>query len=186
MEEINAARMTITKNSSLVQPRKPIVVRKSEIGVSPSKRLKDTASPANMSIDLRKRRIQPNRWLDCIDRFADELQNVKVPATDTLVLKENIKVAVIDDGVDIHIESLQGKVIGGESFDRTYLDGNGTSPYYISGGGHGTMMADMICRVCPTARLYVCKLEMHPDPDGGGRQISAESAALVSSYKCCL
>ncbi|GLB00822.1 hypothetical protein AtubIFM57143_010187 [Aspergillus tubingensis] len=179
VEEINAARRTITKNSSIVEPRKPIVVRKSEIGVSPSKRQKDTASPANMSIDLRKRRIQPNRWLDCIDRFADELQNVKVPATDTLVLKENIKVAVIDDGVDVHIESLQGKVIGGESFDRTYLDGNGTSPYYISGGGHGTMMADMICRVCPTARLYVCKLEMHPDPDGGGRQISAESAALA-------
>ncbi|GLA21359.1 hypothetical protein AnigIFM62618_010666 [Aspergillus niger] len=179
LEEINTARRNITKNSSLVEPRNQIVVRKSEIGIIPNKRPKDTASSANVSIDLRKRRIQPNRWLDCVDRFADELQNVKVPPTDMPMLKEIIKVGVIDDGVDIHIESLQGKVIGGESFDRTYLDGNGTSPYYISGGGHGTMMADMICRVCPTARLYVCKLEMHPDPDGGGRQISAESAAMA-------
>ncbi|GKZ36540.1 hypothetical protein AbraIFM66950_007660 [Aspergillus brasiliensis] len=179
VEEINVARRNIIKNGSPVGPRKSIVVRKSEIGISPNKRPKDTASSANVSIDIRKRRIQPNRWLDCIDRFADELQNVKVPPTDMPMLKENIKVAVIDDGVDIHIESLQGKVIGGESFDRTYLDGHGTSPYYISAGGHGTMMADMVCRVCPTARLYVCKLEMHTDPDGGGRQISAESAALA-------
>ncbi|KAH6850143.1 hypothetical protein B0I37DRAFT_106438 [Chaetomium sp. MPI-CAGE-AT-0009] len=45
-------------------------------------------------------------------------------------------------------------------------------------------MADMICRVCPTAKLYVFKLETHPtqDPVVEGQthdQIVAKSAALA-------
>ncbi|RAK99153.1 subtilisin-like protein [Aspergillus ibericus CBS 121593] len=177
--EINAARRHGAVNGNQIQQRKPIVVDKLEIRASTYGRHANTVGPPNVLANIGKRRLQPNRWLECIDQFADEIQNVKVPLTDIPALKGDIKVAVVDDGVDIHIQSLQGKVIGGESFDRGSLDGYGTSPYYISGGGHGTMMADMVCRVCPTAKLFVYKLEMHSNPDGGPRQISAESAALA-------
>ncbi len=92
---------------------------------------------------------------------------------------------MIDDGVNLDIPTVAGKVIGGSTFDRGDPDENGPSPYFISSSGHGTVMADMICRVCPmTAKLYVFKLEtyLNQDPLGQSQthnQIVAQSAALV-------
>ncbi|KAL2871407.1 S8 family peptidase [Aspergillus lucknowensis] len=143
--------------------------------------LHQQASNAKAVINGNERNLQSNRWLDSMDRFVDELQNIRIPETTQKYLAKDLKVALIDDGVDIHVESLRGKVAGGDTFDRSYLDANGPSPYYHSSRGHGTVMADMICRMCPMARLYVYKLETYPDlvNNQGKDQISAESAAAA-------
>ncbi|KAK0610002.1 hypothetical protein B0T17DRAFT_658553 [Bombardia bombarda] len=123
-----------------------------------------------------------HKWLDCMDKFADEIQGVAVPDTAEELLRKDITIALIDDGVNPETESLRGKVIGGDTFDRGFPHDNGPSPYYVSSRGHGTVMADMICRVFPLAKLYVLKLEAHESPeaiDGHRNEISAQSAALA-------
>ncbi|KAI1124133.1 hypothetical protein F5Y10DRAFT_280401 [Nemania abortiva] len=131
-----------------------------------------------------QRNLSAHRWLNCMDTFADEIQNVAVPPTQQDKLKRDITVALIDDGVNIGVPTVAGKVVGGATFDRGGPGENGPSPYFLSASGHGTVMADMICRVCPTAKLYVFKLETHAtqDPITEGQahnQIVTKSAALA-------
>jgi hypothetical protein len=113
-----------------------------------------------------------HRWLTCMDEFADFIQNVKSP----LPLREEVTIALIDDGVDINEQSLDAKIIGGRSYCQR--DKFLSSPHYVSNGGHGTLMATLICRVCPKAQLYVVKLDEHMS-EKMKRQISARSAARV-------
>ncbi|KAG8677773.1 hypothetical protein FPOAC1_003801 [Fusarium poae] len=135
-----------------------------------------SANSQNRTNDMNE---QSNKWLNCMDSFADEIQNIRPELTKSV---QDIKVALIDDGVDPHVESLRGKIHGGESFDTA--SENGPSPYYTSVRGHGTVMADMICRVCPMAKLFVYKLETHSSLISttnirGQEQIAAETAALA-------
>lgn len=75
-------------------------------------------------------------------------------------------------------ESMFHRVIGGKSFCLRDEEQDFYSSYYVKGGGHGTAMADLICRVCPKAKLHILRLEDHLA--GKGRQITARSAAKVS------
>ena len=50
----------------------------------------------------------------------------------------------------------------------------------MTSGGHGTVMASLICRVFPKAQLYVVKLDEHIS-ENMKRQITAKSAAKVVS-----
>ncbi|RAH42554.1 S8 family peptidase [Aspergillus brunneoviolaceus CBS 621.78] len=92
------------------------------------------------------------------------------------VMDEDVRVALIDDGVDIEEKTLRGKIIGGRSFcPRDYAQ-HLQRPFYVSGSGHGTVMASLICRVCPTAKLFVVKLAEHVS-ENSTRRITAKSAA---------
>jgi hypothetical protein len=186
LEDIDAARRNQEEqeaNESEEVPKRKIFVYRGEENALNSEQLVQSG-PSKTSSNTNERNLQSNRWLDCMDKFADEIQNVKFPSANDVILKNDIKVALIDDGADPYVESLRGKIKGGESFDRGYPYGNGPSPYYTSSKGHGTVMADMICRVCPMAKLYVYKLETHSSTNPATQtqtndQISAESAALV-------
>ena len=120
-----------------------------------------------------------HKWLNCMDSFSDFIQNVKPPGD----LFESITVALIDDGVT-HVDdpALYPRIKDGRSFSAK--DGL-TMPYFVSSGGHGTLMASLICRICPTVQFFVVKLEQSDT-----KQITAESAAkvrpLVSSAQTCL
>lgn len=115
-----------------------------------------------------------HKWLTCTDEFADFIQNVDPPRE----LPEPVTIALIDDGVDINEQSLHGKIIGGRSFGLRNSFEKLSKPYYVSSGGHGTVMASLICRVCPKTQLYVLKLDEHLS-EHSTRQITAESAAKV-------
>jgi len=117
--------------------------------------------------------LQSHRWLRCIDAFADQMQNLSEPPTSEPELKGPIMVALIDDGVNNCHPALRGKIHSGMSFHR---GGTLPVPYYVSSTGHGTVMASMICRVCPTARLQVFKLDTYQSEDNVA-QITAKSAA---------
>ncbi|PYI14016.1 subtilisin-like protein, partial [Aspergillus violaceofuscus CBS 115571] len=114
----------------------------------------------------------PHRWITCMDNFADFIQNIRSPVGSM----EDVRVALIDDGVDIEEKTLRGKIVGGRSFFPRDHAQNLQRPFYVSGSGHGTVMASLICRVCPTAKLFVVKVAEHVSASSG-RQISANSAA---------
>ncbi|KAF4994268.1 hypothetical protein FGRMN_5906 [Fusarium graminum] len=90
-------------------------------------------------------------------------------------LQKPVVVALIDDGVDICDPAFAGRAIEGVTFD--YQDSATMGQYYISGKGHGTEMARMICKVCPMANIYSIRLKTHSSPDKGGLTIDAVSAA---------
>lgn len=89
---------------------------------------------------------------------------------------KQIRVAVIDDGVNIDSDDIAGNVEDGE----TFYDNSGHWPgYYQSSYGHGHLMACLIRDLCPRVKLYIAKLnELWTD---GKPRITAESAAEVCS-----
>lgn len=109
-----------------------------------------------------------------MDDFADFIQNVVPP----LPITQPVTIALIDDGVDVNEPFLHAKIIGGRSFCQRDRFQNLSMPYYVTSGGHGTVMASLICRVCPNAQLYVLKLDEYMG-DNQKRQITAKSAEKV-------
>ncbi|KAI0146018.1 hypothetical protein F4776DRAFT_609046 [Hypoxylon sp. NC0597] len=136
-----------------------------------------TDSVAN-GVDAVRDPYERNKWIASMEEFADFLQTAErnVDIEPPLTLKHPITVAIIDDGVDINDQTIQSRVIGGRSFCHRDEEQNLNQPYYVSGGGHGTAMAGLICKVCPNVRLYILRLdEYFIEP--GKRQITAKSAA---------
>ena len=117
-----------------------------------------------------------------MEEFASFLQSAERNAEPRVALKYPVRVAIIDDGVDINDQAVQSKIIGGISFCYRDEEQNLNQPYYVSSGGHGTAMAGLICKICPNVQLYVLKLNEHY-VEQGKRQITASSAARVSQRK---
>ncbi|KAM0436593.1 hypothetical protein ACHAPT_002301 [Fusarium lateritium] len=110
--------------------------------------------------------IYRNRWLEAVEKFVQK-QVVPGNASD----KDVIKVALIDDGVDV-------RQFGGEVVPPGWPPVKPTSngkPWYHSEGGHGTSMAKMIIKMCPRVRLMVAKLE------GKDPATSVDSAANAAA-----
>ncbi len=94
-------------------------------------------------------------------------------------LETPIKVAIIDDGVDV--KDLECTFIGGRTFCTRDEEHNLNHPYYVSGAGHGTIMAKNIFSICPGAEFYVLRLDDHAHPsEENVRQITPSSAAKAS------
>lgn len=100
----------------------------------------------------------------------------KFPKDKRIKQLEDIKVAIIDDGVDGFDPTVSQSIANGVSFCRGSSDL--VQSYYVSSGGHGTMMARLILRMCPTAKLYVARLQEYRSTSGK-RFITAESATEV-------
>lgn len=94
-------------------------------------------------------------------------------------IKEPIRVALIDDGVDCM--DWNYPLLGGRTFYPRNEAENLNHPYYASATGHGTDMAKLINFMCPRAQLYVLRLENHLSEDGV-LQLTAKSAAQVNSF----
>jgi subtilisin family serine protease len=92
-----------------------------------------------------------------------------------------VKVALIDDGVDASHLYLRDNIKGGVTYCTSYRGKkNVTSSYYASSSGHGTLMATLICAVCPFASLYIAKLDDQGASEGAA--FTAKSAANVRSF----
>ncbi|KAK6330871.1 hypothetical protein TWF718_003068 [Orbilia javanica] len=120
-------------------------------------------------------------WLKTMDHFVECILQL-LPEDP----KKDIKIAVIDDGVDASLESVKGKIASGNSFCPYPNSNDLISSYFVpSSTSHGTIMADLICRICPRVKLYVARLDegyaLH-----GKRQITAKSAAAAIRWavKC--
>jgi hypothetical protein len=109
-----------------------------------------------------------------MDKFATFIRNIKTDQG------KGIKVAVLDDGIDMLRPEFRESVKEGISFfaptNRTTCN---VGPYYFSSRGHGTLMALLIRRVCPKAELYIARLNQGNSQEGNRIQLTADSAAKV-------
>ncbi|KAI0906245.1 hypothetical protein F4823DRAFT_90753 [Ustulina deusta] len=124
-----------------------------------------------------------HRWITSMEEYASFLQTAQREWCTDLgegqeksPLKYPVTVAVIDDGIDVHDPMVQSRIIDGRSFCSRDEEQNLNQPYYVSGGGHGTAMAKLICKVCPNVQLYILRLDEYV-MEAGKRQITAKSAA---------
>lgn len=117
-----------------------------------------------------------HKWLSYMKDFADVHQHIELDDTGS-ALGNPITVALIDDGFDIKEQALINRVVGGQSFCRNNSK-NRHAPYFVTSSGHGTVMANFICQICPKVKLFVLRLDEHISPQGH-RQITAESAEKV-------
>ena len=110
-------------------------------------------------------------WLLCMERFAIFIKNYDDPSERL----PEIKVALIDDGVDATHGSLSRCIADGVTYlrrtERLY------SPYYKSTRGHGTVMATLIRKICPGAKILVARLD--EERTNNGHEITAASATKV-------
>ena len=146
---------------------------------------KDSPDPVLASNQV----ITSHQWLDCMDLFASKFKPFwEQTLAEFLTLRgeragetaegveKDVVVALIDDGVDSCDDALAGQILDGKTFD--YQE-DSMGPHFVSAKGHGTVMASMISRVCPMAKIYPIRLKTRQGEDGKS-QIVVKSAALVS------
>jgi subtilisin family serine protease len=94
-----------------------------------------------------------------------------------------VKIAVLDDGIDALHKRFEGSIAGGISFcewRREGVETDGMKSHCFSSTGHGTEMADRIRQVFPKAKLYIARLDVK---SGEKRtpEITAKSAVKVGT-----
>lgn len=120
-----------------------------------------------------------HEWIQCMKDFRkllyDAERSFEGPNVNQSI--EQIKVAIIDDGVDM--KDLNYHFIGGKSFCVRSEDQGLVDPYYMSRTGHGTTMTKGIEFMCPQAHFFVLRLEDCESEDETRLNITARSAAKV-------
>ncbi|KAJ5875169.1 uncharacterized protein N7473_012516 [Penicillium subrubescens] len=111
-------------------------------------------------------------WLECMDVFVKKFRTVADPDN---ISGKPIVVALLDDGVTLPHEGADSRLFDGTSF-QTYDGDQRVSPFWISETGHGTLMAQLIHRICPKAMIKVLKLQTRPTANLSKVQIVESSA----------
>jgi hypothetical protein len=117
-----------------------------------------------------------NEWIQTMQTFASNLANicssVKLPTTE-------VRVAILDDGIDWFFA--KETKCSGQTFYASRDQGHdGRKPWYASSTDHGTLMAALVRKICPEAKLYIARLDQ-TKTDKGRFQPTAASAAKVSN-----
>ena len=140
--------------------------------------------PADGARQERSKDRDGHEWLKIMDRFTQGIRELHPDQTKSNdlpdALKQEVRICLIDDGVDfddrVGVRMEPGRAFGTESSND--LPGM-TVPYYHSATKHGTLMARMILRVCPNARIVPYRLDTRLGEDGL-MYPTAKSAADVS------
>ena len=140
--------------------------------------------PADGARQERSKDRDGHEWLKIMDRFTQGIRELHPDQTKSNdlpdALKQEVRICLIDDGVDfddrVGVRMEPGRAFGTESSND--LPGM-TVPYYHSATKHGTLMARMILRVCPNARIVPYRLDTRLGADGLMHP-TAKSAADVS------
>lgn len=135
-----------------------------------------------------QRRVDAHKWMECMNAFSEAFRQVighkdmKKPGQD--ILSNPIKVALINDGADITHTDLTGTKFEGGSFDHEQdQDDWHVNPYWYSAGGHGTLMARFIHRICPSAKICIIKLKTMATSNSPKLQIDPRSAIKIGTYR---
>lgn len=89
-----------------------------------------------------------------------------------------VKIGIIDDGIDDRLPIFRNRIAGGKSFLKRPDRADRTIDYWVRPGGHGTQMAKLVCQIFPHARLYIIRLD-EGEGEKGERQIKIDSAIKV-------
>ncbi|EPS42019.1 hypothetical protein H072_4034 [Dactylellina haptotyla CBS 200.50] len=109
-------------------------------------------------------------WIEKMSKFRECVQEV-IDSISPMASQPVIKVAVIDDGVNIVDNGVQG-IEKGESFDT------GGQLYFSEKCKHGTHMVSSLRDVCPKARIFVARLDDSRKQDGQRFTVSSAIRAL--------
>jgi hypothetical protein len=138
---------------------------------------------------LQKPHVDPHRWMDSMERFANSFRQIHELRKEQQDPKlDPVKIALIDDGVDTAHSDLRGvnnRYLRGMSFDDGEAGPGRVSPYWNSASGHGTLMARLIRRICPSAIIYVIKVRTTSTVNSNKVQIGIEStikASIVGAF----
>jgi len=127
--------------------------------------------------------LQRYDWLTIMDNFAAGMRCINLEQDEMHWRHADVRVALIDDGVEITNANLTDRVYNGWTCESGYkgdgLDGI-PRPHTSSETQHGTFMASTIVRVCPKARIFVFRLDVATIGDDGRAHFTAKSAADVS------
>ncbi|KAK1252160.1 hypothetical protein MKX08_003347 [Trichoderma sp. CBMAI-0020] len=126
-------------------------------------------------VDRSTEKRPESKWMKTMKEFGEFLSRIKLAPTKSSAISP-IKIAIIDDGIDMTLDLFANKVHGGESFYGLGDLSGHQGVYYVPSGPHGTLMARLICEVCPVVKLYIAQLEVLPGHDGR-RSFTEESAA---------
>ncbi|PTB47926.1 hypothetical protein M431DRAFT_501633 [Trichoderma harzianum CBS 226.95] len=120
-----------------------------------------------------------HKWLDSSDNFRKILHGIDDEATEV----RPVKIAIIDNGVDAALSILNGKIANGASFfpNKNINTGNDMDhyyPYYVASNtlNHGSLVATLVCKMCPKVKLYICRLDEKMSRMGESRYLTMESA----------
>jgi len=150
-----------------------------------------TSEPITMTTASVNATNVTHKWLDSIDEFATEMRDlwshILEEQKDQKIKMKEVKVGLIDDGIDLYDHAIfNDKILDGRTFGYT-TDGEIAKPWYVSENKHGTIMADMILRVCPMAKIYPLRLDTATQKTEGSIRIMPESGAEVCTliaYDC--
>ncbi|KAI1820131.1 hypothetical protein F4861DRAFT_88862 [Xylaria intraflava] len=77
----------------------------------------------------------------------------------TWVEPSEVEIAVIDDGIDATTAGLQPRIARGATSCPYPHSSELVNSYFVPSGKHGTLMAQLVCRLCPDVKLYIARLE---------------------------
>ncbi|KAF5673912.1 intracellular serine [Fusarium heterosporum] len=134
-----------------------------------------------------ERPVDPHRWMQSMGNFSEQFRQLSClrdKITDPAL--EPVEVALIDDGADItrgDLGNITGEKFPGKSFCY-YQEGSTwrVSPYWDSSSGHGTLMARLIHKICPSAIIHVIKLQTFAVENSNSIQINPDSAIKAIEY----
>ena len=86
-----------------------------------------------------------------------------------------IKIAIIDNGIDATWPEIDRRIAKGKSFYRYPNSTEFTNAYFVPSGLHGTLMASLICKICPKPELYIARMEERPTEKGLARYTIASA-----------
>ncbi|KAI1125165.1 hypothetical protein F5Y10DRAFT_13996 [Nemania abortiva] len=135
--------------------------------------------------------IKDHQWLEYMDRFSTGI--FSLPPDDEYInsvpnlpaeLRRDVRICLIDDGVDIQHRSIMERIEGGGrafgAYTRDEYRGM-ARPFYDSTTNHGTLMANMMIRVCPFAKIASYRLDTRRGEDNR-IHFTAKSAADALEY----
>ncbi|KAF4961920.1 hypothetical protein FSARC_9961 [Fusarium sarcochroum] len=137
--------------------------------------------------ERQERHVDPHKWMQSMGNFAEQFRQVLFAGKEDIDPSvEPVEIALIDDGADItrrDLGNINGEKFPGKSF--CYYQDNDTwrvSPYWDSSSGHGTLMARLIQKICPSAIIHVIKLQTFAVENSNKLQINPDSAIKAIEY----
>ena len=95
-------------------------------------------------------------WLKAMEFFRPFLENLPENVEKSAPV---VRIAILDDGVDVCADELIGRIAQGQSYCRSSSTEDQHSMHFVSGGGHGTAMARLVCKVFNKVELLIVKLD---------------------------
>ncbi|KAJ6259971.1 Lipase [Drechslerella dactyloides] len=126
------------------------------------------------------REERSHAWIETMKNFAENfIMRLPEPIGD--MYGPPVKIAVLDNGIDAALPIFHGKIAAGTSFAPYPYSRDLINAYFAPSDDHGTIMASLICTICPRVQLYVARLDEGSSVDGR-RQITAKSAAAAVEW----